>query len=271
MNYSLPFYVGNPYLDTVDELSIKYDAENEQSLTNFLDKHTHQRIVLKIAKENKLTEKNYLFLGQIVKMYAAGSVVCRFDSLNLSAAQQALPHFFNYYCYDIEQVQTFNTLGVTDIYITGNLCFQLPQIKKQFNNCNIRVFPNVAQSSMLETDNRKKFFIRPEDVSLFEGYVDYLEFYTPDVRQAAALYKIYKVQKRYSSWLSDIVTNAPKNIHNDCLTSVLAEERVHCNKACVYYGRKCAICESCFNLAETLYTKQHTIVLNQIDTENNEN
>ena len=54
MKYSLPFYVGNKYLDMVDEIMIKYDADNESSLIDFLDEHPNQRIVLRIAKENKI-------------------------------------------------------------------------------------------------------------------------------------------------------------------------------------------------------------------------
>lgn len=264
MKYSLPFYVGNPYIDTAEEISIKYDAKDERSLTSFLDKHINQRVVIKISKNNKLTEKNYSALQQIIKMYPQETVVCCFESLNLSDVQSQLPHFFDYYCYDIEQIQTLLSLGATDIYVTGNLCFHLPQIKEKFK-CNIRVFPNITQSSILESDDEKKFFIRPEDIILFEPYIDYLEFYTSDLKKTALLYKIYKIQKEYSGLLSEIITDAPKNIYNEYLSPALANERIYCKKSCIYYGRECNICHNCFHMADALYTKQHTIVLNKAE------
>ena len=52
MKYSLPFYVGNKYLDMADEIMIRYDADSESSLMNFLDEHPNQRVVLRIAKNN---------------------------------------------------------------------------------------------------------------------------------------------------------------------------------------------------------------------------
>lgn len=263
MKYSLPFYVGNKYLDMVDEIMIKYDADNESSLIDFLDEHPNQRIVLRIAKENKMTNKNYQFLQAIVKQYAERAVVIRFEELVDIGKRFSLPHFFLYYCNDIEQVLTLQNMGVTDVYITGNLCYQLKDIKDRIK-CNIRVYPNVAQSSIEQSDAYTKFFIRPEDVKTFEPYIDYFEFYTDDVRRAADLYKIYCVQGHFEGDLSHIISGFPPfEVYNECIDPLFAIEKLNCHKACVYWGKDCKICEKWLHLAQTLYNKKYTIKINK--------
>lgn len=258
MKYNLPFYVGNPYLDLVDEISIRYDAEYEPSLIDFLDEHKNQRVVLRIAANNKLTDENYKFLQTIVKQYAEGMVVLRFESLDDVGTKYGLPHFFYYHCTDIEQVLTLQNMGVTDVYITGNLCYQLDTLR-QLVTCNIRVYPNIAQSSIEQSNPYTKFFIRPEDVKVYEPYIDYLEFYTDDIVRAAELYNIYYMQKGFIGRLELIITGFPAfKVHNECIEQGLAYERLHCHKTCSYWS-KCKLCEKYFDLAQVAYNNQYII------------
>lgn len=268
MKYSLPFYVGNPYLQKVDEITIKYDASSEASLMDFLDEHMGQRIVLKIAKNNHLTDKNYQFLQAVVKQYAEGSLVLRFNELTNVGTKFRLPHFFGYSCTDLEQALALDKKGVTDIYVTDNLCYRLKDLKDKVK-CNIRVYPNVAQSSIEYSDPYTKFFIRPEDVKIFEPYIDYLEFQVDDIKRTASLYNIYCVQGTFEGDLAEIITGFPRfQVHNECIDPFLAAERLNCRKSCVYWN-DCNLCEKWFQLAQTLYNKKFVISLTSRE-ENNE-
>ena len=264
MKYSLPFYTENPYLQMADEIVIKYDAKDETSLIDFLDAHQNQRVVLRIAADNQMTDKNYQFLQIIIKQYTANNVVIRFDEITDIGARFNLPHFFLYHCNDMEQALVLQKMGVTDVYITGNLCYQLEDLKKKLK-CNIRVYPNVVQSSIEQSDPYTKFFIRPENIKLFEHYVDYIEFYTDDVKWAAALYNIYCIQGHFEGWLELIITGFPQHlIKNECIDDSFALNRLNCHKACVYWS-KCKVCESWFNLAQTLYNNKYVIKLKYKD------
>lgn len=266
MKYSLPFYTTNPYLKQVDEISIRYDEFCEPSLMDFLDEHIGQRVVLRIARDNKMTAKNYQFLQAIVKQYAEGAVVLRFESLDDSGVKYGLPHFFYYYCNDIEQAIELEKQGVTDVYITGNLCYWLPELRRRLH-CNIRVYPNIAQSSIDCSDPYTKFFIRPEDVKLFEPYIDYFEFYTEDCTRAADLYRIYHINKYYEGRLEMLITGFPQFlIHNECLDQGLAAEKLYCHKNCIY-GSNCQTCKKWFNLAQSLYNNKYTISLQKDKSE----
>lgn len=262
MKYSLPFYAGNPYLNKADEISIRYTAADEAALSEFLDQHTHQRVVLRIPQSSGLTDKNYYYLQELFKLYAAGSVICCFDTLTLSSAQAALPHFFAYDCKDIEEIVALAAQGVTDIYVGSNLGYQLDIIRKMVQ-CNIRFRPNLIQNAFAFSDIETQFFIRPEDIQLYEPYIDYIEFYYINIKDTATAYKAYCINHRYDGWLSNIIFNAPAKIHNSCVTSVMAAERLKCHKSCVYAQSTCKICAHCYELAQTLYAKLHTIRLNE--------
>ena len=269
MKYSLPFYVGNPYLQKADEISIKYDVSSEVSLIDFLDEHIGQRIVLRIAKNNHLTDKNYQFLQAVVKQYAEGTVVLCFEELTSIGTNFRLPHFFKYYCTDIEQALALAEKGVTDIYVTDNLCYWLKEVRDKVK-CNIRVFPNWAQSSIDLSNPYTKFFIRPEDVNLFEPYIDYLEFYTTNVKLAADLYEIYCIKKSYTGWLEILITGLPHiQVHNECIDPLLATERLNCHKSCTYWSN-CKLCEKWFSLAQTLYNAKYVIKLKEQEEAANE-
>lgn len=90
---------------------------------------------------------------------------------------------------------------MSDIYITNDLAFDLNTLSKEVhkinNKCQIRVYCNIAQSALVlqEQNSLKSFFIRPEDVDLYEKYIDVLEFYGVD-EKLETYYKIYVIDKK---------------------------------------------------------------------------
>jgi hypothetical protein len=79
----------------------------------------------------------------------------------------------------------------------------LSKAAKQKNK-SLRAFCNVCQSSWDYTPSIKTFFIRPEDLSLYEGIIDTFEFYTDekDATKINALYEIYTKDKVWNGKLS---------------------------------------------------------------------
>lgn len=261
MKFSIPFYSGNKFLNEVDEITIKYDAEKESALIEFLDEHPNQRVVLRIAKENKMKAENYQYLAQIARLRGEGTFAVRFEQMTDLGRQYGLPHFFLYYCDTAEQASVLAEMGVSDIYVTANLCYQLSSLAEHIK-CNIRLFPNIAQSSIEQSDPYTKFFIRPEDLEIYEPYIDYIEFYTEDVKRAAVLYEIYAKRKEYVGWLEEIITGFPhKEVRNEYVTPAIAKERLECNKNCANRWSNCRLCKKYFELAQTAYNNNFIIKL----------
>lgn len=269
MKFSLPFYTTSPYNDTIDELMINYTAKNNTGLIEFLSKHPNQRIVLKIEK-GSLTKKDYDFLKTLQISYTDYNFVARLEASDMEGianAQSAGCRFFiNYYCSTYEEVQDLIAMGVTDIYITNFLGFHLDIVKEIFKDINIRVFPNIAQTSSPFGSKFKAFFIPPQALYLYENIIDYIEFYAETPQEATNLFKIYKTKIIYNGDLGNIITNFPKQeVYNETIPIEYFEERVHCRKRCV--TGSCSLCDKFINLAKTIKNTNHKICFEEGNNE----
>jgi hypothetical protein len=92
------------------------------------------------------------------------------------------------------------------VFIGEELCFDLTRVKKAAKEKGIllRTYCNVAQNGWYKAPSLKSFFIRPEDVDIFQSYFDTLEFYDPN-NTINTLYRIYSIEKRWFGALSEII------------------------------------------------------------------
>lgn len=134
-------------------------------------------------------------------------------------------------------------LGVSDVYICNELGFMLKDVSAfcHYRQIKVRVYPNVAQSSTdLEIEPFKKFFIRPEDLHLYEDYVDIIEFYCKELDKQMTLYEIYHKDKSWNDDLSIIILGLDKNLINSSIPPIFGEVRLNCKKSCGL--NRCDIC-----------------------------
>ena len=144
----------------------------------------------------------------------------------------------------------FIDCGVSDIYIANELGFYLGDIAPYIHEKNviIRAFPNVAQSIIEKTPVISKFFIRPDDVYLYEDLIDVFEFFGSLNRQSV-LMEIYK-EETWSDILDLIIIGLNLDLDNRLFNPYFGEARVNCRKRCTF--GKCNICKRSFTLGETL-------------------
>ena len=142
--------------------------------------------------------------------------------------------------------------GVSDIYIVENLGFELDKVAEiaAKYKVQVRVFPNVAQSSFNETAALKKFFIRPEDIDIYNKYIDIIEFYNVDDK-LDIYYKIYAIDKKWLGQLNEIILDFNSDIDNKYIIPRFSEIRYKCKKRCLK-GAKCNRCENIEQLADNL-------------------
>lgn len=175
-----------------------------------------------------------------------------------------LPCFFRPGYYNADSLDKFNALcekGVTDIYVTGQLAFQMPLVKKLSDKYNIktRVIPNMAQISgfgighMQKDGNVTAFWIRPEDLSIYSEFIDVVEFIGQDEKQAV-FYEIYFLDKKWDGNLGVIVAGLG-DVNNRGIPVDFTTRRLNCSKKCLVDA-----CHSCYkykNLADLI--KEHKL------------
>lgn len=120
-------------------------------------------------------------------------------------------------------------LGVSDIQIDGPLGFQLNNLikLKQKHPVKIRVQPTISASASLNAPAAIHFFIRPEDLSLYEPAIDILDLRQPDPEVENTIFSIYS-NREFIGNIDKIIKNVPKDTFNPALVSSFAENRLNC-------------------------------------------
>lgn len=259
VNYKKDF----KYLNDVNEITIQFRRKNK-SLVDFLLLHQNQRINIFIQDEEDFIKNNS------IKLFDA--IAIEHPEINFAfklkdykgkktreiveiIEDRVIKHrfFFETFVKDWDTLYGYIELKPSDIYITEDLGFELAAVGKilHSDDIRVRVFPNVAQSSWNKTPALKKFFIRPEDVYLYEKYVDVMEFFGRE-ESIETYYKIYAIDKKWFGKLNEVILSFDDdNIDSRYILPHFAERRLNCGKRCLR-GRPCQVCNAIEGLASVL-------------------
>lgn len=259
MKYSIKYNSASKILNQVDEVIIHYTQKNAKDLIDFILNKDFKRIVIDITENEDIfyDRQEYINLKKVLinnpeKNFSI-KISSNYDIEKIKILKtEGIPFFTNHLVSNWDLLNGLIELGVSDVYIVEALAFDLENVKAKTskNNIQIRVFPNIAQSSWTEENDITKFFIRPEDVQYYEGYVDIFEFFG-DKLEAELLYKIYNKDKKWFGKLNEIIDFLNSDIDSRYLIPKFGEARVKCGKMCSKNG-KCKICERCYNISRTL-------------------
>ena len=187
-----------------------------------------------------------------------------------------IPFFFDSFAKDWDMVLGLLSLGVSDIYISGQIGFCLHLLKdvlenEDMENVQIRAVCNAAQASFLykEQDNFKAFFIRPEDVEFYGQYIDVLEFNNFS-KSINTTYEIYK-RGTWDADLEILIDRLNISVDNRNLVQPAMQERATCQRKCLTGERSCHICDEAVAYADLLDEKNVYLTEYMEDDEQEEN
>ena len=245
------------YYDLVDEIILKYEDKIYPSLIEFLEENerfrtktfiiNYQNIEITDEISSEL-EQGVLILKNLKKTYPSlkFKLKLEYDNtpknvLNL-LAKEKIPFFFSAFINNWDELYGFLDYGVSDVYITDDLGFELVEVSKLVHsyNAQVRVFPNIAQSTWETSTPIKKFFIRPEDIDFCSQYVDVFEIWG-GYNKLNTIIKIYAVDKQWRDNLYYIIQELDSDINNACLLPDFITNRIDCGKKCLK-GKSCNLC-----------------------------
>lgn len=263
--FCLQYYPSQKYLQEADELKIKYRPA-DRTLEEFLK--TYQNKIIIIDVTNNFEEIDAKLLKELFNKYKNLKVIidfCNKDHL-LRVQQYEIPYFFINPVTTIDQLYGLISYHPTDMYICEELGFYLDKISAILhkNNIKIRVFPNICQSSFIETPSLKTFFIRPEDISIYANFVDVFELLIDKDKQQI-LFKIYK-QEKWAGKLKDIIPTFKGDLDSRYLLGNFGAIRAKCGKRCLYKPGTCTICDRFNEVADTF--KNNKIIIQKASKKN---
>ena len=274
MKYCVDYKKDFRYLDQVDELTVHF-RRKDTSLVDFLLLHPNQRINIYIDNEEDFIENNCIeIFNAIAKNHPEIDFVLKLRDCHDSNVKYILKiiennkikhrFFFSSFIRDWDSLLGIIELHPSDVYIVENLGFELSSIADILHSANIRirVFPNIAQSSWTKTEALKKFFIRPEDVYVYESYVDVMEFIGKE-DAISTYYKIYAIDKKWFGKLNEVIIDFNDNeIDSRFILPQFAVRRLNCGKRC-YKGRPCRTCNAIEELATVL--ENHNLMIKDFE------
>lgn len=272
MIYSIKYNKHNTIIKEAQEIRIKLDMNDLSIFTTFIPEHINQRIVICIDDLEECINNKYIkkISNIIEEKYPKANIAIRLSEYE----EELLPQlkecktdfFFNKFINNWEELHKYINLGVSDLYIVEDLCFELDKVKKIVNNIKIRTFPNVSQKRVIETSPIKTFFIRPEDVNIYSKYVDILEFFG-DGKKDEIYYKIYNNDRKWYGDLQELIIDLGEEIDSRFIIPKFAEKRIKCGRKCLK-GDNCKICDRILELSQNL--KESKLIV-RIDKEEKNN
>ena len=281
MKFAVPYYKSNggKWLNYPSEIIIRYDGEStEESFVTFLKEHDKQRIIIDILNYDKfLSDVSYAFIFRNLKIeHNLTNFALRFNveherveeveahlrdlGFNIPDSETKLDYFYNGGLETFEQLDRFMYTEVSDVYITNALAFDIKRVKEKIlkasHHINIRLYPNVCQSYW-NTRSILSFFIRPEDISLYNDYVDVMEIYAESLPQKSKAEVYYDIYAKSGSWFGDLkeyLINCDDSIYSPLLWKNFGEKRLGCKKRCIADGK----CRFCYDQLKYLELMQKT-------------
>ena len=253
MKYSIDYYRNlkeKAIMDKVDEVMFSYNAdvkEMEEMVLAFPDKQ-FVRII-----DFTPSEEVYSFIKHFKDNF---TVAVRKNTFVSSFAERMHLDGIRYYFVDpartFDDARRYKLLQVSQLVVAGELFFNMEKLKRF--ELEIRVDPtDIYDDSEIPgmPERATGSWIRPEDVDMYEGFVDTLDFSNTAPERTEALIRIYRDEKAWSGPLSMLVPGLHSNVPvNRMLNSELTALRLNCGRRCRIPGTKCSVCSRQFSLAD---------------------
>lgn len=171
---------------------------------------------------------------------------------SLIILQDLLNRGYNAYLrFPVTDWETFSDLiniGVTDIYIDGPIGFNIDAIRSGKGSAKIRVSPTISPNTGISGRQPNSFFIRPEDLSLYEDVIDVIDFHETDIDKEDSLYSIYN-RGTFSYDINYLINGLPR-VNNLLIKDDFAKTRQSCKQRCKVPGYSCHFCQNGFLIIE---------------------
>ena len=167
-------------------------------------------------------------------------------------AKAFLSNFNGGFAATATSVAMLSDIGVSDIYIGGELGFQANNIlnlKSRFEHINFRLMPNLCSNDgfiekPLDDKNLTSFWVRPEDLHLYEDIFDTVELFSV-AETSATLEEIYYIDKTWIGDLGVLISRLEQPLMGETVANEFGNARLNCGRKCMYDK-----CHSCYKILQ---------------------
>lgn len=248
MRYAINYFDGietKILFEKVDEFHFYWSYEN---LVEFATAHPQKTIVYHPEYSSDLPEWLYNSLPEnvIVAFRLKQFTVWDCEIFNKDGKKFYIDEAIT----SFENATRAKELGVCRLNIAGALFFQMDKVKAY--GLPIMVDPRISFSidafpGILDAPSAH--WIRPEDVEMYEDYIDTICFKEFDEDRVSAFIRIYKEEKKWAGPLNMLIPYVDESVYNRMLNSELTARRLNCGQVCRTPVGTCRLCHRQFSLA----------------------
>lgn len=175
--------------------------------------------------------------------------------------------FWSYPASSFWELRGLLDIGASQILIDAPIFFELPTV---FDICKgkaeLRVVANQCYNEYMPRNPKNGVYgvyIRPEDIDIYENFIDHIEFKTDGLKQERAYVRIYKQQQEWPGNLNILLPKLGVNVDNRGFDNDFAKRRLNCRQRCQSTGR-CNYCQIQVNLINTIQ-KNYDWIMEQLN------
>lgn len=277
----VPFKLDNDDInDVASEFDILYYKSRNQvsDLLDFVRKYKDKRVNIRFPEG--------VDAGVAQDASEIGNdVAVRLDSTDLTIIPTLQDEEVSYFCdvslpaYNHVTLAAFLDLGVCDLYISDDLCYQMDDVWKLCDRHDVRlrcVLNRIPSTSFDKGTNVKSIVYRPNDLGVLSKWFDVFEL---DCGQDPKSYDWAKFDVLHRAWfergdwhgdLMEINDDLRFSVHNDIMLPTLGDFRSGCGRRCdVRVTSNCRKCEQYYELGRTLFEKNIKVVTEKREDEKN--
>lgn len=217
---------------------IKFQYRDRNSIIDFVD---YEKTI--IVDCLNIEEIDW---GQMVnynKLNKGNFILClsNIDQIK-EAKKRELLWYWGFPVTSLYEAKGFARLGTYYLKVGAPLFFEWDTVKKVLPDMKFRHTPNIAYNDGLpRPDGVSGTWIRPEDLRLYEHYIDVIEFEDCNREKEQTLYSVYMEQKEWKPILRLLITNLNHKGTNRMISSELTKRRLTCRQVCEN-GGACTLC-----------------------------
>ena len=263
LKLAIPFILNNELNDQVAEFNITFDKNKNsvEKLLDFIDKYKDHRINISFAGSfpigvisavHKVSNNTYIRLTTEHFPYCE------------QLKEEGYRFFFDssYPAYNLATLDCLIEVGVTDIYPSDDLLYNLKETKAYCDSHNVGmrlVLNSIPATTFDRGTNYKSQIYRPQDRKFLDEYFTVYEFACGrpyDWAKFDVLYRAWFVREGWNGDLSEINDDLELPFPNLQVLLDLTMEKAKCGRKC--NQRNNAICNKCssyITLAQDLVDK----------------
>lgn len=245
MKFCLSSRQNREYSLKADEIKIQY--RDIKSTLDLIEKYPDKLIILEESLNGE--QFNWTDIDTYNKLARGNFMLCLGDVNSAQTAKDlGIKFYMGYPVKTFYELGGLKNLGVAAVRLDAPLFFQMDKVKEF--GIPVRVCANLAYTDLLPRENGiNGIWIRPEDLHMYEDYVDTIEFGDCDLKKEQALYRIYAEQHEWPGVLNMIITNLDAPGTNRMISSDVSSARLFCGQKCAA-GGACKLCFRALSLAD---------------------